>query len=235
MTRPNSRGDAGKWALVAFLSAGLAVDYVTRLGLNSIFPILRADLGISDLELGLLVSVFLWTYGILSPVAGFAGDRFPRRTVVITSVVAWSLVTILCASVTRPWQLIGMRGALAAAQVCFMPTAQALIADFHDVRTRSKAAGFYGAGSYVGIFFAGLPVAYVSTKLGWRIMLLLCGLAGLTLALAMHKWLPRTTWLGDSGAAKSQRVSVAEAVSILRVPSVLAIIASICLVSLRIG
>ena len=181
-----------KWVLVLLLSAGLAMDYLVRLAPNSIFPILRVKLGVSDFELGLLVSVFLWTYGILSPAAGFIGDRFSRRTVVIAAVAAWSVVTMLSAVVTRPWHFIVMRGVLGAAEVCFMPTAQALIADYHDDTTRSKAIGLFEVGAYCGIFLAGLPVAYSASRLGWRIMLLLCGVMGLMLAYIMHMSLPRT-------------------------------------------
>jgi MFS family permease len=203
------------------------MDYLVRLAPNSIFPILRVDLRFSDFELGLLVSVFLWTYGILSPAAGFIGDRFSRRTVVIAAVAAWSVVTMLSAAVTRPWHFIVMRGVLGAAEVCFMPTAQALIADYHDVTTRSKAVGLFEVGSYCGIFLAGLPVAYSASRLGWRIMLLLCGVIGLMLAYAMHMSLPRTA--NSERAADYSPISVAEALSVLKVPSVLAITVCFCL------
>ena len=116
------------------------------------------------------MSVFLWTYGILPIPAGFVGDRFSRRKVVLGSVGLWSLVTIVSSLVTSSWQLVAMRVPLAIAQVCYMPTAQAFITDFHGTETRSKAIGLYQEGSYIGIFLAGLPAAYIPNRLNWRAM-----------------------------------------------------------------
>ena len=80
-----------KWVAVGLLSAGLAADYLTRLGIYSVFPLLRKELIASDVVLGLVASSFPWTYGSLSPVAGYLGDRFSRRTVILSSIIGWSL------------------------------------------------------------------------------------------------------------------------------------------------
>ncbi len=222
---------SGRWCLVGLLAAGLASDYVSRLGLNSILPILRTDLGISDVEIGLLASVFLWTYGFLSPFAGFAGDRLSRRGIIVVSIIAWSTVTILCTFVTRPWQLIILRAALAAAQVCYIPAAQALIADFHRSDTHSKAVGLYQGGAYGGILLSGLPIAHLSTRIGWRNALLACGCAGLALAWAMQKWLPRHTGLPDAATRERGQVSATEVISVIKVPAVVVVMVAFALAS----
>jgi MFS family permease len=216
-----------KWRVVALLSAGLAIDYLARLGLYSVFPLLRKELIAGDVALGLVASSFPWTYGLLSPAAGFAGDRFARRSVIIASVAGWSVATMLCGMVGVVWQLVAARVLLAAAQVCYMPTAQAMIADFHGPQTRGKASGLYQAGSYVGIFLAGLPVAYVATRLGWRTMLFLSGALGLLIALLMLIWLPGPPKRADPAAGPDEKpVSVRRAFSLLRVPSMLVIMAA---------
>src|SRR5438105_3243026 len=79
----------GKWRLVVLLSSGLAFDYLARLAIFSVLPLMRKDLAVSQVALGLIASSFLWTYGALSPLAGMVGDRFPRRAVVILSLVGW--------------------------------------------------------------------------------------------------------------------------------------------------
>lgn len=215
-----------KWLVVWLLSAGLAVDYLTRLGLYSVLPVLRKEMIASDLALGLLASSFPWTYGALSPVAGYVGDRFSRRGVLIASLVCWSIATALCGAATAAWQLIAMRVILAIGQVCYMPTAQAMIADFHGSSTRAKASGLYQAGSYVGIFLAGLPVAFLATHLGWRRMLLICGTAGLVLAVLMWKRLPSSGAAKSGGYAPADLPSVRSALALFRKPSLLLIAAA---------
>lgn len=215
-----------KWRAVGLLSAGLAVDYLTRLSIYSVFPLLRKELIASDVVLGLVASSFPWTYGLLSPVAGYLGDKFSRRTVILVSLVGWSVAAGLCGVATNVWQLVALRVLLAATQVPFMPTAQALVADLHGPETRGKASGLFQSGSYAGIFLAGLPAAATATHFGWRMMLVLCGLLGLVLAAFAWRYLPG----GERTAAEPPRpASVREALTLLRNPSLLLITAAFSL------
>jgi predicted MFS family arabinose efflux permease len=203
------------------------MDYLARLALYSVFPLLRKELIASDVVLGVVASAFPWTYGLLSPAAGYLGDRFPRRTVLVASIGLWSLVTVLSGFAHSAWELIAMRIVLAAAQVCYMPTAQACIADFHDSDTRAMASGLYQAGSYVGIFLAGLPSAFLSTHVGWRAMLAVCGAAGLAVGALVWAKLPAAPERHSS----LEPVKIAEALSLVRKPSLLTIAAAFSLAS----
>lgn len=55
-----------KWLLVALLWGVALLNYLDRQVVFSLFPLLSRDLGASAVELGLLSTVFLWTYGVLS-------------------------------------------------------------------------------------------------------------------------------------------------------------------------
>lgn len=215
-----------KWFAVGLLSAGLAADYLTRLAIYSVFPLLRKDLVVDDVLLGFVASSFPWTYGLLSPVAGYLGDRFSRRSVILASLVGWSVAAGLCGIARSAWELVALRVLLAVAQVAFMPTAQALVADLHGTQTRAKASGFFQAGSYAGIFLAGLPAAAVATRLGWRVMLVISGVLGLALAAVMWRYLPAG---GATTQAQGRPAPVREAVALLRKPSILLITAAFSL------
>lgn len=208
-----------QWMVVGLLSAGLAVDYLTRIGIYSVFPLLRKELIASDVVLGLVASSFPWTYGALSPVAGYFGDRLSRRSVILWSLIGWSIATALCGAARAAWELVALRVLLAVAQVAYMPTAQAFIADVHGPETRAKASGLFQAGSYVGIFLAGLPAAAVATQFGWRMMLVFSGLVGLALAVVMWRFLPDPQRAETQPAAPP--VTIREALALLRIPSLL--------------
>lgn len=216
-----------KWMVVGLLSAGLAVDYLTRIGIYSVFPLLRKELIASDVVLGLVASSFPWTYGALSPVAGYLGDRLSRRSVVLWSLIGWSIATALCGAAQAAWELVALRVLLAVTQVAYMPTAQAFVADVHGPETRAKASGLFQAGSYVGIFLAGLPAATTATQFGWRMMLVLSGALGLALALVMWRWLPDPQ-RAETRAAEPP-MTLREVLAMLRIPSLLLIAAGFAL------
>ena len=61
---------AGPWRLVAIIWLGLLLNYVDRQVAFSIFPVLRTELGFSSSQLGLLGSIFIWTYSLVNLLSG---------------------------------------------------------------------------------------------------------------------------------------------------------------------
>ena len=83
------------WLIVAQLWVVALLNYVDRQIIFSVFPLLKNDLQLTDVELGLLSTVFLWVYGLVSPFAGYLGDRFGRKRTIVISLVIWTAVTFL--------------------------------------------------------------------------------------------------------------------------------------------
>ncbi len=104
----------------------------------------------TDAQFGLLTSVFLWVYGLLSPFAGFLADRFNRSRVIVVSLFVWSAVTWLTAYATTFEQLLATRALMGISEACYIPAALALIVDYHRGATRSLATGIHIAGIMVG-------------------------------------------------------------------------------------
>ena len=59
-----------RWQLIAVLFFAAGLNYGDRAAISSVFPLLKDELGLSDLALGGLGSAFLWAYAIGSPLAG---------------------------------------------------------------------------------------------------------------------------------------------------------------------
>jgi sugar phosphate permease len=84
--------------IVAVLFLVSAIAYADRIALSALFPLLRQDLGLSDLQLGLIGSAFLWAYGIGCALGGFLSDRASRSRIVLVSLTLWSVATLAVAS-----------------------------------------------------------------------------------------------------------------------------------------
>ncbi|MDD4192648.1 MAG: MFS transporter, partial [Mangrovibacterium sp.] len=90
----------GAWMVVGLLFVVGALNYLDRTMIVTMRSSLIESIPMNDARFGLLTSVFLWVYGLCSPLAGFLADRFKRSRVVIGSLFLWSLVTWLTAHAT---------------------------------------------------------------------------------------------------------------------------------------
>jgi MFS family permease len=148
----------------------------------AVFPLLRRDLGASDIWLGTIGSAFLWTYAIGSPVVGWLGDRCSRTRMVLISLVAWSLITVLTGLTTGVKQLLAMRLLLGLAECAYLPAAVGLLADHHASQNRGRAISLHTAGLGLGAVVGTTVAGYLGEHYGWRSAFLVLGCTGLLLA-----------------------------------------------------
>ena len=155
-----------------------ALNYIDRTLLLTMRISVIEVIPMNDTRFGLLTSVFLWTYGLLSPFGGFLADRFKRSRVISISLFAWSAVTWLTAYSTSFGQLLVSRILLSASQACYIPAALALISDYHRGQTRSLATGIHMTGIMVGLGMSFMG-GWIAEKQEWSTVFLIFGIAGI--------------------------------------------------------
>jgi MFS family permease len=167
--------------VMALLFAAAGLNYADRTAITAVFPLLRRDLGMSDIALGATGTVFLWTYAAVSPFAGYLGDKVSRARLLSFSLGAWSLVMACSALATTSTQLLIMRALLGIAEAAYIPAATALIAEHHGSETRARAIGIHLAGFSVGMVCGGSLAGYLGERIGWRPSFVILGALGLVL------------------------------------------------------
>jgi len=175
-----------KWQLLSYLIVVAMVNYADRTAISAVFPLLGAELGMSDVALAALGSFFLWSYAVGSPFAGVLADRLSRSRLVVLSLVGWSLVTIWTGFAHNATELLITRVLLGVTECAYLPAALALLADHHGPETRATAVGLHLAGLNFGLIAGGTLAGYMGDHLGWRPSFYILGAAGLLLALAGH-------------------------------------------------
>src|SRR5688572_13653972 len=120
-----------RWRVTVFLALAAALNYADRSAMSAVLSSVRTEFGVSDVSLGLLGSLFLWSYAVCSPFAGNLADRYSRTKLVIWSLAAWSAVTALMGIATGFTMLLVLRFTLGVAECLFLPSAIALIAELH--------------------------------------------------------------------------------------------------------
>jgi MFS transporter, Spinster family, sphingosine-1-phosphate transporter len=170
------------WRIAALLACAASLNYADRTAISSVFPLLKADLGLNDLHLAAVGTVFLWSYAFGSPFAGLLADRFSRSRVVLVSLLAWSIVTIVTGLARNASELLFARGLLGIAECAYLPAAVALIADHHPPSTRGRATALHLMGLNAGLIAGGTLAGYLGETHGWRISLFALGSSGILLA-----------------------------------------------------
>lgn len=171
-----------KWVVVSYLAFCAAVNYADRSALSAVLPALRSEMHLSDIGLASLGSVFLWSYALSSPIAGFLADRWSRSRLIAFSIASWSLVSIgVGLSMNYP-MLLTMRILLGVTESLYLPSAIALIADYHGTSSRGAALAMHSVGLNLGIVAGGYSAGYLADHFGWRAAFITLGAAGLVIA-----------------------------------------------------
>jgi MFS family permease len=159
------------------------VNYIDRYVLPAVAPRVKAELGLTDTQLGFLGSAFLFSYFIVSPLFGWLGDRLSRTRLMAFGVAVWSLATAGGGLARNLGQMLVARGAVGVGEASYAAISPALISDYYPAERRGRVfAIFYLAipvGSAVGYLLGGA----IESHFGWRAAFYAVGLPGLLLAL----------------------------------------------------
>lgn len=178
------RPERAAWVAVAVLWVVALLNYLDRQIVTTMGQPIKAELHIADAQFGLLSSVFLWIYGLCSPLAGAVADRWGRKPVIIGSLVIWSIATLWTGFATSFGELVLARAVMGVSEAFYLPVAVTVIVDFHRGPTRSLATGLHLSGVYAGSVLGGLG-GWLAESYGWRFGFRLFGAAGVAYALLL--------------------------------------------------
>ncbi len=174
------------WLVVALLWVVALLNYMDRQMLSTMKVAMMGD--IHELEtaenFGRLMAVFLWIYGLMSPMAGLIADRINRKWLIVGSLGVWSFVTLTMGYCTSFNQLYVLRAIMGVSEALYIPAGLALIADYHRGNTRSLAVGIHMTGLYVGQAMGGFG-ATVAHTWSWQTAFHSFGLIGIVYSLVL--------------------------------------------------
>jgi MFS family permease len=186
-----SNHESRSWSIVALLFAAFALCYVDRQSAFAIFPVLKRDLKFSDLQLGLVGSLFGWSYALSMPLAGRLADVVRRDRLVIASLVLWSVAALGTASSGSAGAFLGWRVVMGLTESLYFPAAIAIIGVLHRGATRSRALSIHQSAQLVGIVAGGWYGGWTAEHPGWRNGFSLLGALGIAYAFVLLRGLGR--------------------------------------------
>ncbi len=181
-----------KWQLVIIFWFAYFLNQGDRQIYNVVIPLLKSDLGISDVQAGLVVTVFTILYGVLVPVAGFLGDIMSRKMMLFASIAIFSLGTLFTGFAGGVIGLVVFRSvATGAGEAFYYPPATSLLGQFH-YNTRAMALSIHQTALYVGIVASSFIAGYIGENYGWRMAFYTFGVFGVICALVVLYFVENT-------------------------------------------
>lgn len=178
------------WVVVALLGGVALLNYMDRQMLSTMKDSMQVD--IIDLQsatdFGRLMAIFLWVYGLMSPISGIIADNLSRKKLIVGSLLVWSSVTYLMGLATTYDQVFWLRALMGVSEALYLPAGLSLIADYHTGGSRSLAVGIHMTGLYLGQAIGGFG-ATLAAAYSWNTTFYWFGIIGIAYAFVLAVFL----------------------------------------------
>ncbi len=181
-TLPNTHT---KWITVGLLWFVFLFNYADRQAIFSLFPLIKTEMHLTDVQLGILGSCFMWMYALCGPFTGWIADRFSRKWLILCSLIFWSAVTGATAFAHTYQSMIWCRALGGIGEAFYFPAVMSMISDYHGPSTRSRAMSLHQTAVYAGSIAGGSISALVGQHSGWRSSFIFFGGCGIALGVVL--------------------------------------------------
>jgi len=189
------------WYVVGVLMLAYTNSFIDRQILTLLVEPIRADLGVTDLQISLLAGLaFTLFYTLMGiPLARLA-DQSNRRNIIVAGIASWSLMTALCGTAQNFWQLFLARIGVGVGEATLSPAAFSIMSDYFPKNRIARAFSVYSMGVFLGaglaMMIGGLVIKMVQAAppvelpligqiYSWQLTFFVVGLLGLPILLLL--------------------------------------------------
>lgn len=168
------------WALLLFLTLLNILNFVDRMLITALAPLLIADLGLNKAKIGLLAGFgFVFFYTFVGLFLGIAADRYRRIPLIAAGLALWSGMTAVSGFARSFLQLALPRIFVGVGEATLTPSALSMLGDAFPPRRLAMATGVYYAGIPLGAAVGLVASSFIAPRYGWRACFFILGGLGL--------------------------------------------------------
>ncbi|PZR50938.1 MFS transporter [Paraburkholderia fungorum] len=182
------RRSKARYQILSLLAIGTMINYLDRTVLGIAAPQLTKELGINAAVMGVLFSVFSWSYVASQIPGGLFLDRFGSKLTYFLSMTFWSLCTLAQGLVHGIGALFALRLGLGVSEAPCFPTNSRVVATWFPQSERAMATGTYTVGEYIGLAFFSPFLFMLMGAFGWRSLFYVVGVVGIVFGLVWWKF-----------------------------------------------
>jgi len=184
-----------------FLFTLAMINYVDRVALSVAAKPIAAEFGLSPVEMGYLLSSFLWTYLLALIPMGILVDRYGSKTLNAAGIAVWSAATMLTGAAGNFASIVATRLAMGLGEATTFPAGGRVVLEWIPAGERGVTNAVFMAGTQAGPAFGALLVAWIASRFGWRLSFAIVGAVGFVWLACWLVWyrLPeKCRWLSDA-------------------------------------
>jgi ACS family hexuronate transporter-like MFS transporter len=167
-----------RWWIVGLVFLATLINYIDRLTLSVLAPVITQDLGLSNTQFGGIAAWFLLAYTISQGVSGRIYDRVGTRLGFMLSITVWSLAAMAHAFARGVASLSACRFALGLGEAGNWPGAAKAIAEWFPIRQRALGMAIFNSGAALGSVVAPPLIVFLALEYGWQATFLVTGSLG---------------------------------------------------------
>ncbi len=172
-------------AALAILTGLNFLNYVDRYIPAAVLPSITGALRLTDTQAGSLATLFILSYALISPIAGYLADRRPRFRLAAVGVLIWSVATFGSGLAPTYLALMVARGLTGIGEASYVVVTPSLVSDFYPAERRGRVLAIFYAAIPVGSALGYVLGGAINERFGWRWSFFLAGLPGMALALLL--------------------------------------------------
>ena len=187
-----------RWGIIGLVFLATLINYVDRLTVSVLAPVITADLQLSNLQYASLGTGFLLAYTLSQGLSGRMYDRIGTRLGFALSITVWSVAAMLHALARGLGSLSVFRFLLGLGEAGNWPGAAKTVAEWFPVHERAFGMAIFNSGAALGSVIAPPLIVWLQLQYGWQATFLITGTLGflwLALWLTVYQTPDKHRWL----------------------------------------
>ena len=168
-----------RWWILSLLFFATTVNYLDRILLGFLYPIIREELHITDQQYGYVQACFSAAYTVGFLIMGKFTDKVGTRVGYFVSLTWWSAAAALHALSGSVFALGFWRAVLGLGEAGNFPAAIKSVTEWFPKQDRAFATGIFNAGSNVASMIGPYAFVLITQRYGWRACFMLTASLGL--------------------------------------------------------
>lgn len=157
-------------------------DFISRVGINSIFPILQKQLNITDSQLGILSGVVLLRMASFVLIISYLGEKTSKRNVIAISALIWGVGSLFSGFASGFILLVLSRFFVGIGNSAYAPLATSTLTGLYDKSKWGKVIGLFNTAMTVGGAIGGILFVKIASTFGWRAGFYFIGVVSIVLS-----------------------------------------------------